>query len=128
MTIKRRLFFSNIRIVLVTIGGFIIAFLAVRLIFYIMGGTWWNEIERNSGFERYHTRGWTSLFLLVSAAIFILFISIINNILTYRMIKNITKPLEILTRGVYQIHEKNFAHRIEYTGDDEFRPVCEAFN
>jgi len=44
------------------------------------------------------------------------------------MIKNITKPLDILTRGVNQIHEKNFAHRIEYTDNDEFRPVCEAFN
>ncbi len=49
MTIKRRLFFSNIRMVLVTIGGFIITFLAVRILFYIiMGGTWWNEIENNS--------------------------------------------------------------------------------
>jgi len=129
MTIKRRLFFSNIRMVLVTIGGFIITFLAVRILFYfIMGGTWWNEIENHSDLEKYHTRGWGSLFLLASVAIFVLFISIINSILTYRMIKNITKPLEILTRGVNQIHEKNFSHRIEYTADDEFRPVCEAFN
>jgi len=129
MTIKRRLFFSNIRMVLVTIGGSVITFLAVRILFYfIMGGAWWNEVEKNSDLGRYNTRGWGSLFLLVSIAIFVLFISIINSILTFRMIKNITKPLEILTRSVNQIQDKNFAHRIEYTDDDEFRPVCEAFN
>jgi signal transduction histidine kinase len=129
MTIKRRFFFSNIRMVLVTIGGFIVTFLAVRILFYfIMGGTWWNGNGNYSNLEKYHTRGWSSLFLLASIAIFVLFISIINNILTYRMIKNITKPLDILTRGVNQIHEKNFTHRIEYNADDEFLPVCEAFN
>jgi signal transduction histidine kinase len=129
MTIKRRLFFSNIRMVLITIGGSVITFLAVRILFFIiMGGTWWNGTENYSNLERYNTRGWGSLFLLVSIAVFVLFISIINSILTYRMIKNITKPLEILTRGVNQIQDKNFAHRIEYTDDDEFRPVCEAFN
>jgi signal transduction histidine kinase len=44
------------------------------------------------------------------------------------MTKNITKPLEILSLGVNQIHENNFAYRIAYNGDDEFRPVCDAFN
>ena len=144
MTIKRRLFFSNIRMVLVTIGGSVIAFLAVRILFFIiMGGVWWNGTENYSNLERYNTRdgtenysnmeryntrGWGSLFVLVCVAVFVLFISVINSILTYRMIKTITNPLEILTRGVNQIQDKNFAHRIEYTDDDEFRPVCEAFN
>ena len=130
MTIKRRLFFSNIRMVLVTIGGLIITSLAINILFYfIAGGTWWNEHDRNAGFERYNnTRGWGSLFMLVCVAVFVLFISVINSILTYRMIKTITKPLEILTRGVNQIQNKNFAHRIEYSYNDEFRPVCEAFN
>jgi signal transduction histidine kinase len=129
MTIKRRLFFSNIRMVLVTIGGFFVAFLAVRIIiFAIMGGTWWDNAESHPDFEQYKTRGWGSLIFLVYAAIFVLFICIINSILTYRMTKNITKPLEILNRGVNQIHENNFAYRIEYNDDTEFRPVCEAFN
>jgi len=61
-SIKRRLFFSNIRMVLVTIGGFIITFLAARILFYlIMGGTWWNEIEKSSELGKYHTRDWGSL-------------------------------------------------------------------
>jgi signal transduction histidine kinase len=116
--------------VLVTIGGLIITSLAINILFYfIAGGTWWNEYERNAGFERYNnTRGWGSLFMLVCVAVFVLFISVINSILTYRMIKTITNPLEILTRGVNQIQSKNFAHRIEYSYNDEFRPVCEAFN
>jgi signal transduction histidine kinase len=129
MTIKKRLFFSNIRMVLVTIGGFFVAFLAVRIIiFAMMGGIWWDNAENNSDFAQYKTRGWGSLLFLVYATIFVLFICIINSILTYRMTKNITKPLEILSIGVKQIHENNFAYRIEYDDDNEFRPVCDAFN
>jgi signal transduction histidine kinase len=115
--------------VLVTFGGFIVAFLVVRIIFFIItGGSWRNDIEDLSELEKYNTRSWGSLYLLVSVVVFVLFVGIINNILTYRMIKNITKPLEILNRGVNKINEKNFAYRIEYTYDDEFRTLCEAFN
>jgi signal transduction histidine kinase len=129
MTIKRRLFFSNIRMVLVTIGGFIVTSLAVRIIFYfIMDGVWWGKTENYNDFSQYKTPGWFSLFFLISTAIFVLFICIINTILAHRMSKKIIKPLEILTTGVKQIHENNFAYRIEYNEEDEFRVVCEAFN
>jgi signal transduction histidine kinase len=33
-----------------------------------------------------------------------------------------------LSEGVKQIHNNNYAYRIDYQKDDEFRPVCEAFN
>jgi methyl-accepting chemotaxis protein len=36
--------------------------------------------------------------------------------------------LDPLVEGVWQIHDNNFAYRIDYQKDDEFRPVCEAFN
>jgi signal transduction histidine kinase len=128
MTIKRRLFISNIQMVLVTIGGFMIASLVFHTILYaIMGGVWWNNGDR-SNWEQYKTPGWGSLFLLIYAAIFVLFVCVINSILTYRMTKNITRPLDILSTGVKQVHENNFAYRIEYDDDNEFRPVCSAFN
>jgi len=44
------------------------------------------------------------------------------------MTKRIVKPLDTLTEGVQQIQDNNFAYRIEYEGNDEFRPVCDSFN
>jgi signal transduction histidine kinase len=44
------------------------------------------------------------------------------------MTKSIIKPLEPLSEGVRQIHNNNLAYRIDYKNDDEFRPICEAFN
>ena len=126
MTIKRRLFFSNIRMVLVTIGGFLLAFLTTRIVMSIILGTW--EIRDRYDIESHRNPAWGSLIILVSFVVFAGFICVINSILTYKMTKRITRPLETLSRGVRQIHENNFAHRIEYYNNDEFRPVCEAFN
>jgi signal transduction histidine kinase len=54
--------------------------------------------------------------------------SIISNYLNYRMTKRIVEPLEPLGEGVRQIQSNNLAYRIDYQGNDEFRPVCDAFN
>jgi signal transduction histidine kinase len=64
----------------------------------------------------------------VSFAVFVGLFIIINIILSRRMTKRITKPLETLNEGVKQIHENNLTYRIAYQEDDEFRPVCETFN
>jgi signal transduction histidine kinase len=61
-------------------------------------------------------------------SLFIIIISIINSFFTHRMTKKITKPLEPLSEGVRQIQASNFAHRIDHQSNDEFRPVCDAFN
>jgi signal transduction histidine kinase len=44
------------------------------------------------------------------------------------MTKKIVKPLEPLSKGVRQIYNNNFSFRIDYQNEDEFRPVCDAFN
>jgi len=127
MTIKRQLFFSNIRMVLVTIGGIMAAFMAVRIVMVdLPHGAW--RFREHSNFESFRSPGSGAFFLLVFLAVFVAFICIINSILSYRMAKRITKPLDVLTRGVRHIHGNNFAYRIEYDGDDEYSPVCEAFN
>jgi signal transduction histidine kinase len=54
--------------------------------------------------------------------------SIANIVMAWHLSKSITGPLEPLGEGVRQIHEHNLAYRIAYRNDDEFRPVCEAFN
>jgi signal transduction histidine kinase len=124
MTIKRQLFFSNIRMVLVAIVGMAAAFLANRIIMYVIISS-----QKFQGFTDYTSFGMVGvLFDFTSFAIFVVFFSFINSRLTNRMTKKIIKPLDILSEGVKQIHENNFACRIEYDGDDEFRSVCEAFN
>jgi signal transduction histidine kinase len=51
-----------------------------------------------------------------------------NFFLTRMIIKNISAPLNVLSFGVKQIHENNLRFRLEYRADDEFLPVCDAFN
>ena len=125
MTIKKRLFFSNIRMLFLSI----VALMCVGslLQFFIFGaarpGTEeWMVLQDAFGRDERITI-WV-LFLIIS----ILFVSLINNFFTQRMIKNITSPLELLNGGVRQIHANNFACRIDYKGNDEFHPICEAFN
>ncbi|MDR0323743.1 MAG: HAMP domain-containing protein [Treponema sp.] len=125
MTIKRRLFFSNIRIVFISFFAFGIAGFIVRALMFGPRPRDANAMERLSD-SIGHDLQRTIWFL--TFALFIVLISVINNVLTYRMTKRIVQPLEPLNEGVRQIHDNNFAFRIAYNGNDEFTPVCEAFN
>jgi signal transduction histidine kinase len=51
-----------------------------------------------------------------------------NLFLTRFVFKKIRQPLEMLSSGVNQISEGNLEHKIVYFENDEFKPVCEAFN
>jgi len=51
-----------------------------------------------------------------------------NRFLTKFVFKKIQQPLDLLSSGVHQISEGNLDHKITYTEQDEFKPVCEAFN
>jgi len=125
MTIKNRLLFSNIRM------GFI-SFCAVGLVahtimFLVFGPGRpatedWLNLHEALGRDMIITM-WV-LFLMLS----LMLASIINNFFTHRITKNITRPLELLSGGVRQIHANNFSCRIDYKGNDEFRPICDAFN
>ena len=125
MTIKNRLFFSSIRMVLISLWAFA---LAGRILhFFIFGSerpgseAW---ITMHDAFGRDVRITLWVVFLILSVT----FASIINNFFTHRITRKITRPLEMLSGGVRQIHANNFAHRIDYGGNDEFRPICDAFN
>ena len=125
MTIKKRLFFSNIRMLFISI--FALTFAGRVLQFFVFGlnrpsTEEWREIHDAFGRDMRITL-WV-LFLVLS----IMIVSLVNNFFTQRMVKNITRPLELLNGGVRQIHANNFACRIEYKGKDEFLPICDAFN
>jgi signal transduction histidine kinase len=51
-----------------------------------------------------------------------------NFFLTRIITKNISIPLNTLSFGVKQIYENNVSFRLDYRTDDEFLPVCGAFN
>ena len=80
----------------------------------------WNEDEGNE-----------AVFKLVLAAVVILVFAAVfatNSFLTRFIVKKIQSPLEILERGVKNISDGNLSYRINYSGDDEFLPICKAFN
>ena len=124
MTIKRRLFFSNVRMIFITFGSMSLAMYLGRLIFtrLILAD------ETASRFREFRHVDIMVTIPLLTIVLFILIVSMFNNYLTHRMTKRIVKPLEPLTQGVRQISENNFAYRIDYQNEDEFRPVCDAFN
>ena len=124
MTIKRQLFFSNVRMVFGMLGSLITAALISRITTFALSAS--NRFQEFENIMPIRRLGWIVFFL--SFAAFVTLFSIINTILTNRMTKKITRPLEILTNSANKVRKNDFSCRIEYTNGDEFRPVCEAFN
>jgi signal transduction histidine kinase len=96
---------------------------AVSAAIYFYSGIWFPHHKNYTEPE-----GLNVLTRLLPWTIFITIVCIINNLFAIRLTNKILKPLEPLSEGVKQIHNNNYAYRIDYQKDDEFRPVCEAFN
>jgi signal transduction histidine kinase len=58
----------------------------------------------------------------------ILIITMVNQLLTRKIIKRIMKPLNTLRDGARQFSENNFNFRLDYCDNDEFRQVCDMFD
>ena len=125
MTIKRLLFFSNIRTILISIGAF--GFVA-RIVSFMVLGTGKPDREDMANFLDTTSHDARITLWSLSTILFLLIVSLINNFFNNRMSKRIVKPLEPLSEGVRQIQDNNFSFRIDYQNNDEFRPVCDAFN
>lgn len=65
--------------------------------------------------------------LLLVAAI-VASIMFTNRFLTRFALRKIEEPLDLLSDGVQQISRGNLEYRLEYSREDEFLPVCLAFN
>jgi len=125
MTIKRQIFFSNIRMILVMIGGSILIAWAVSIFIYLYSGS---PVWSHGGRNYTEPEGLNVLMGLFAWTIPIVTLGIINNLFTIRLTNRILKPLQPLSEGVKQIQQRNYSYRIDYQKEDEFRPVCEAFN
>ena len=127
MTIKKRLFFSYTRLIFLS---FIAFGMAARIVMFLMSEIesfeFNREIMRNFRSSPNHDLIMARWILVI--ALFLILISMINGYLTHRMSKEITKPLETLGEGVRQVQANNLSYRIDYQNNDEFLPICEAFN
>jgi signal transduction histidine kinase len=68
------------------------------------------------------------VFTFIFMVFFAVILGLVNNFLTYRLIKNIAHPLEILSEGIRQVQQYNLAYRVNYKKEDEFRPICDTFD
>lgn len=66
--------------------------------------------------------------VVVLGFLIVVFILATNRFLTRFITKKIEQPLDILVYGVHQIRDGNTDYRIEYSENDEFRTICDAFN
>jgi signal transduction histidine kinase len=125
MTIKKRIHKSNIRMALITILVTMLIMAILRVLLSLFIGI---PIQGRGPVKDFEPGNWGAVTMLLFIVLFTLIIGIVNNYLTYRLTKKIFKPLEPLSEGVRQIHDGNLSCRIEYREDDEFRPLCDAFN
>jgi signal transduction histidine kinase len=122
MTIKRRLFISNILM-------FVLPYLLFWVLLIIFGiALFGPEIFDMSHAEREQIKEHYWQYTAAMTALPVLVIAVVNKFLTGLLIKRIMKPLNALASGVRQIGENNLGFRLAYSGKDEFRPVCDTFN
>jgi signal transduction histidine kinase len=125
MTLKKQIYFNNVRFAFITIITFILVPLAIRVAANLITGTEFTQPDRPPPGSFPHN---PMLILFIFLIVFGVIIAAVNNFLTYRLIKKIARPLEALGEGVKQVQQSNLAYQIDYQIDDEFRPVCNAFN
>ena len=135
MTIKKRLFISNILMILLPFIASVATFTACVFILNLLsGGALMNMmIEREivtvqrAGHPAYTNTVSTLISILVfTGSVTIMVIT--NIFLTKFVFRKIKQPLEMLSDGVRQISDGNLDYKIAYSGNDEFKPVCEDFN
>jgi signal transduction histidine kinase len=104
-------------------GGSMLVALAISVFIYFYSGSWFPNHKNYTEPEDLNV-----LLRLLPWTLFITAVGIINNFFAIRLTNRILKPLGPLSEGVEQIRNNNYTYRIDYQKDDEFRPVCEAFN
>lgn len=132
MTIKRRLFISNL---IMTVAPFIISIGAITAgvstmnilangDYVIRGGG-----GPSSGAAQLTDNGFHIMLISLGVILFFCVVTFLTNrLLTKFVFKKIMYPLEVLADGVQHISEGDLNHRIEFTEQNEFKPICEAFN
>lgn len=151
MTIRKRLFISNAVIVLASLVMLMAVMLGVLKVAEKIYMPNFDELRQVTITDRkgetlvlnndvFHENGGellarykskiTSMFILFISvgAGAIVFILLLSNVFTQIMLKEIMKPAEILTSAAKRIDMQNLDEPIDYSGNDEFKEVCDAFD
>lgn len=136
MTIKKRLFISNILMIVIPVILSIVTVLVCLVIINIISqGSLFETIKsyeliQEQQFEGYkatiHAQIILICFLVMIGVISAIYFT--NRLLTKFVFAKVEQPLTVLSDGVHQLRDGNLDHRISYYSDDEFRPICEDFN
>jgi len=130
MTIKKRLFISNL---IMTIAPFVISIIMVIASISIlnMATNGEHEIRGGSGLRAVGLAEGDFQAIVLTVAVILFFCSVVvltNRLLTKFVFKKIMHPLEMLGEGVSHISEGNLNYKINFDEENEFKPICEAFN
>lgn len=132
MTIKKRLFISNILMIVIPVVVSIITILVCCIIFNaISGGALTEVITAEKEMRPLNDRDYNTQIVsipFITLAGFIAIMYFTNRFLTRFVFRRIEQPLQMLSGGVHQISEGNLNYRIRYDERDEFKPVCDDFN
>ena len=136
MTIRKRLFISNVLMIIIPIILALITLFIAYIVLNIMLHGSLAEIFQDTEIEQEARFGesWDSMrtqiltvgVICVSGLVAVIYLT--NRFLTRFVFRKIEYPLDILTQGVRQIKDGNLDHRITYAARDEFGSVCEDFN
>jgi len=136
MTIKKRLFISNILMIVIPVIISIITVLVCLVILNVISqGTLFEMIKEYEQIQEQQFEGYKATvnaqlvlicFLLVAGIFAGLYFT--NKFLTKFVFAKVEQPLEVLSDGVHQLRDGNLNHRIIYYTEDEFKPICEDFN
>ncbi|GMO60795.1 MAG: hypothetical protein Ta2G_20620 [Termitinemataceae bacterium] len=128
MTLKRRLFISNILMIVLPLVLMWILMLFIGIVIYGVDGLYFDmpEGERKQMFDHWQRSGRLISALMMSIAIAITVV--VNQLLTRNIIKRIMKPLDTLISAARQFSKNNLSFRLDYHANDEFSQVCDTFN
>ncbi|GHT79144.1 hypothetical protein FACS1894130_07100 [Spirochaetia bacterium] len=128
MTLKRRLFISNIVMIALPLVLIWVVMVGIGIVMYGVNGPYFDapDAGKQQMRENWHERGRIISALMMTLAIVITIT--VNQVLTRKIIKRVMKPLAALIHGAQQFSENSLSFRLDYGDDDEFRPVCDTFN
>lgn len=138
MSLKKRMFRSNMTILFATLFSLMFIILGVLIMFedvlenqlYAISGTQivehaeenWIASSLNSSFYAFLI---TALLAGMGAIIILM---ILASFFTRRMNRVVMEPIELLVAGAERIKNGNLSEKIEYHGETEFEHVCQTFN
>lgn len=138
MSLKKRMFRSNMMILFSALVSLMLIILLVLVLFEDSFERQFHSIGRavleNRDVEEALVRHWSGLFstillcLLLIGAGAIAFLLLLSSFFTRKMNRIVMEPVEKLVKGAERIRAGELDREIEYSGEAEFEHVCSIFN